>query len=188
MTHAVVSHAGQIAAVRDFSRGFSPSLACSVFAGTVPCTKINPDPCSATANIERGRCLGPEQRLLHYSTLSLSAHRAFPDVFPIDYVNACPDASVNTLHYYFPWAMQALVKWTVFAWLPDASYGREFCDAHPPDIGQQVLDWASGPAFDRLLIDTVTSTYPAHEHERFIAHIRGLVALWVRDEAGRLQG
>ena len=45
-----------------------------------------------------------------------------------------------------------------------------------------------GPAFDRLLIDTVTSTYPAHEHERFIAHIRGLVALWVRDEAGRLQG
>jgi hypothetical protein len=51
-----------------------------------------------------------------------------------------------------------------------------------------VLDWTNGPAFDRLVIDTVTSTYPAHEHERFIAHIRGLVALWVQDEAGRLQG
>lgn len=65
---------------------------------------------------------------------------------------------------------------------------REFCDAHLPDIGQQVLDWASGPAFDRLLVDTVTSTYPAREHERFIAHFRGLVALWAREEAGKLQG
>jgi hypothetical protein len=30
--------------------------------------------------------------------------------------------------------------------------------------------------------------YPAHEHERSIAHFRGLMALWVRDEAGQLQG
>jgi hypothetical protein len=36
------------------------------------------------------------------------------DVFPIDYANACPDVSVTSLHYYFPWAMRALVKWTVF--------------------------------------------------------------------------
>ena len=28
--------------------------------------------------------------------------------------------------------------------------------------------------------------YPAHEQERFIAHLRGLLGLWVRDESARL--
>ena len=36
------------------------------------------------------------------------------DVYPIDYANACPDVSLTSLHYYFPWAMRTLVKWTVF--------------------------------------------------------------------------
>jgi len=146
------------------------------------------------------------------------------EVYPIDYANACPDVAVTSLHYYFPWAMQALVKWVVFCLvtgrrqridldtqsyfdigdrddlgyreklagyrrLADAYFSadayREFCAARLPDIGQRVLDWVSGAAFDQLLVDTVTSTYPAHEHERFIAHFRGLVALWTRDEAAR---
>ena len=37
------------------------------------------------------------------------------DVYPIDYANACPDVALTSLHYYFPWAMKALVKWSVFA-------------------------------------------------------------------------
>jgi hypothetical protein len=149
------------------------------------------------------------------------------DVFPIDYANACPDVSLTSLHYYFPWAMRTLVKWTVFclatgrqqridldtrsyflvAGRDDLDYGqklaeyrrladayfdvdayRDFCEAHLADIDHRVLDWTSGPAFDRLLVDTVTSTYPAHEHERFIAHFRGLAGLWTRDEAARLDG
>jgi hypothetical protein len=48
-----------------------------------------------------------------------------------------------------------------------------------------VLDWVSGPDFDRLLIETVRATYPPDEHERFTAHLRGLIAAWTRD-AGRV--
>jgi len=36
------------------------------------------------------------------------------EIYPIDYANACPDVAITSLHYYFPWAMKALVKWSVF--------------------------------------------------------------------------
>ena len=147
------------------------------------------------------------------------------DVFPIDYANACPDVSITSLHYYFPWAIKALLKWTVFCLatgrqprldtnmrdyfeisdqpgldyrqkldgylaLADAYFAvddyREFCAAQLPDLDERVLDWASGSDFDRLLVDTVRSTYPEHEHALFIAHLRGLTGLWVRDESTRL--
>ncbi len=147
------------------------------------------------------------------------------DVYPIDYANACPDISVTSLHYYFPWAIKTLLKWTVFCLATgrqprldtdtrsyfeisdrsDLDYGqklagyrrladahfavddyREFCAAHLADIDQRVLDWAAGPEFDRLIVDTVTATHPAHEHEQFIAHFRGLTGLWVTDETARL--
>ena len=35
-------------------------------------------------------------------------------VYPIDYANACPDVAITSLHYYFPWAMKALLRWSVF--------------------------------------------------------------------------
>jgi hypothetical protein len=36
------------------------------------------------------------------------------EAYPIDYANATPDVALTSLHYYFPWAMEALVKWCVF--------------------------------------------------------------------------
>jgi len=146
-------------------------------------------------------------------------------VHPIDYANACPDVALTSLHYYFPWAMKALVRWSVFAIATarqprldleirryfevadrtDLSYGEklaayrrladeyfeveryhDFCDSRLRHLDEQVLDWVAGPDFDRLLIETVQGTYPAHEHEEFLDHFRGLLGLWVRDESARL--
>jgi hypothetical protein len=147
------------------------------------------------------------------------------EVYPIDYANACPDVALTSLHYYFPWAMKALVKWTVFALVtgrrprldletrqyfeiaddPAATYPQklaayreladhyfeteryaDFCATSLARLDEIVLDWVAGPGFDQLLTDTVRSVYPAHEHDRFIAHLRGLLSLWVTDESGRV--
>jgi hypothetical protein len=147
------------------------------------------------------------------------------EVHPIDYANACPDVAITSLHYYFPWAMRALVKWSVFCtatgrtprphvapepWFAIgdddslsydekiAAYRRladdyfdteryaEFCATSLVGLDETVVEYVEGPDFDRLLVDTVRSTFPAHEHDQFIAHFRGLLALWARDERGRL--
>jgi hypothetical protein len=142
------------------------------------------------------------------------------EAYPIDYANASPDVAVTSLHYYFPWAMSALLRWCAFCVVTgrrarvdldtrryfeigdseDLSYEdklaayrrladeyfdveryQDFCASRLPHVDELVLGYIDSPEFDRLLVDTVRATYPRHEHERFVAHFRGLVGQWVRE-------
>jgi hypothetical protein len=64
----------------------------------------------------------------------------------------------------------------------DADRYHDFCASRLAHVDELVLEWVASADFDRLLIDTVRSTYPAHEQERFAAHLRGLVGQWVREQ------
>jgi hypothetical protein len=64
-------------------------------------------------------------------------------------------------------------------------YG-DFCAGRLAHLDEVMLEWVDGPDFDRLLVDTVRSTFPPHEHDQFVAHFRGLLGAWVKDEGARL--
>jgi hypothetical protein len=143
------------------------------------------------------------------------------EAHPIDYANASPDVAVTSLHYYFPWAIEALVRWTAFCLLTrrrmrinqntrtyfdvgdrdDLDYTtklreyrrladeyfqvdeyEEFRAVTVPHVHELMLEYVEGPEFDDLLVHVVTTTFPPHEHEQFVAHFRGLLAAWARDQ------
>jgi hypothetical protein len=60
---------------------------------------------------------------------------------------------------------------------------RDFCATSLAGLDEMIRDWVSSPDFDALLVDTVKTTYPADEQDRFVEHFRGLLSLWVRDSA-----
>jgi hypothetical protein len=140
---------------------------------------------------------------------------------PIDYANASPDVALTSLHYYFPWAIRALVRWSAFCSATgrqmrisqttrdyfeigdreDLSYEEklaeyrkladayfqideyeEFCAKKLPHLDEALVEWVEGADFDRVLVDTVQSTFPQHEQEHFVTHYRGLLAAWARDQ------
>jgi hypothetical protein len=45
------------------------------------------------------------------------------EAHPIDYANASPDMALVSLHYYFPWAIQALAAWCLFCTAADRKVG-----------------------------------------------------------------
>jgi hypothetical protein len=149
------------------------------------------------------------------------------EAYPIDYANASPDVAVTSLHYYFPWAMAALVRWSAFCLVSrrqmvinqntrdyfvvgdreDLSYEQklreyrrladayfqvaeyeEFVASALPHVDELMVEYVESPEFDELLVAVVTSTFPPHEHEQFVAHYRGLLATWARDQRGAVVG
>jgi hypothetical protein len=141
--------------------------------------------------------------------------------YPIDYANASPDVALTSLHYYFPWALKTLVKWSAFCAVTrrrmrinqdtrtyfevgdrdDLSYEEklreyrrladeyfqadayeEFSARHLGHLDELVVDYVEGREFDDLLVQTVTGTFPQHEHEEMVARHRGLLGAWARDQ------
>ena len=106
------------------------------------------------------------------------------DVFPIDYANACPDVAVTSLHYYFPWAIKALVRWSVYCLVTgrktkvDLQTERYFAIADDPALDadaklaaylaiadeqfetERYWEWCAEhlPHLDEQVLDWVTST------------------------------
>jgi hypothetical protein len=68
----------------------------------------------------------------------------------------------------------------------DTERYSDFCASRLPDIDEIVLEYIESPDFDRVLVETVTTTFPPHEHDEFIAHFRGLLGAWVTDERRRI--
>ena len=50
-----------------------------------------------------------------------------------------------------------------------------------------MLEYIESADFDRVLVETVTTTFPPHEHEQFVAHFRGLLGAWASDERRRIR-
>jgi hypothetical protein len=104
------------------------------------------------------------------------------EVYPIDYANACPDVALTSLHYYFPWAMTALLRWTAFCAITgrrrpiDLDTARYFEIADRADLSysQKLVEY-------RRLADEY---FDAERYQDFcasrLAHVDEMVHDWVR--------
>jgi hypothetical protein len=103
------------------------------------------------------------------------------EVYPIDYANACPDVAVTSLHYYFPWAMAALLRWTVFCVVTgrrirlDQDTARYFAIADRTD-----MSYVDKLAAYRLLADEYFDTDRYADFcATHLSHVDDMVREWV---------
>jgi hypothetical protein len=104
-------------------------------------------------------------------------------VSPIDYANACPDVAVTSLHYYFPWAMKALVKWSAFCVATDriaktqVDTGPWFDVADDPDLDYQgkLVEYQrlADAHFDTERYQEFCATAMPHIDEMVVDYING---------------
>jgi len=64
----------------------------------------------------------------------------------------------------------------------DVDRYHEFCERHLAHVDELSVAWVESSDFDRIIVETVRNTFPAHEHEQFIAHFRGLLGAWAHDQ------
>src|SRR5690606_25289232 len=104
------------------------------------------------------------------------------EVHPIDYANACPDVAVTSLHYYFPWAITALVRWSVFALATNREATVDLETRKYFEIADdESLDYQAKMEGYRRLADQHFDTERywefCHDH---LAHLPEAVLEWVR--------
>src|SRR5699024_2948400 len=107
------------------------------------------------------------------------------EVHPIDYANACPDVAVTSLHYYFPWAITALVRWSVFALVTDRAATVDLETRRYYQIADdESLDYQAKMEAYRALADEHFDTQRywefCHDH---LAHLPEAVLEWVDSPA-----
>jgi len=109
------------------------------------------------------------------------------EVHPIDYANACPDVAVTSLHYYFPWAMSALLRWTIYCVVTgrkprlDTDTAEYFAVADDPS-----LSYSDKLARYRRLADDYFETERYEEFcAKHLGHVDEMVAEWVGSEEFR---
>ncbi len=106
------------------------------------------------------------------------------DVHPIDYANACPDVAITSLHYYFPWAMSALLRWSVFCVVTgrkprlDTDTSAYFAIADDPSLSYE----EKLAAYRKLADDYFEADRYAEFCERYLGNIDEIVYQWVTSD------
>jgi hypothetical protein len=107
------------------------------------------------------------------------------EVLPIDYANACPDVAVTSLHYYFPWAMKALLKWSAFCVASDRR-----ANPHVDPTGWFEVADRSELSYDDKLVEYQRLADRYFETERYqefcasaLPDLDDLVLSWVSSKA-----
>ncbi|HNV40635.1 MAG TPA: hypothetical protein PKM37_03515, partial [Ornithinibacter sp.] len=102
-------------------------------------------------------------------------------VYPIDYANACPDVAVTSLHYYFPWAMKALLRWSTFC-VVTGRVAKTQVDTGPwfEIADDEALDYqAKLEAYQALADDHFETERYAEFCDSTLPHVDDMVLEWI---------
>jgi hypothetical protein len=61
--------------------------------------------------------------------------------YPIDFANAVPDSSMMSLHFYFPWIIKALIRWTTFCTATRRKFRFDLGWQKYLDVARQEIDF-----------------------------------------------
>lgn len=56
------------------------------------------------------------------------------------------------------------------------------------ELDEVMLEYVKSNEFDHMLLETIRSTFPEYEHNKFIAHFRGIFQHWAESEEKNLSG
>lgn len=105
-------------------------------------------------------------------------------VYPIDYANACPDVSIISLHYYFPWAIKALLKWSMFCTVTNRPMKKDILTEPYIRIGDRTdLSYEEKLAEYGKLADEHFETARYHEFcEKYLSHVDEMMVDYIESK------